>query len=271
MLHVEKKGLIRQETQNRNELFALSNLRHTHSLECVSSQEAERVAAAYGLGRSGALDALIAQLDCCGHERLYRAAIYGLGAAGDVAVPALLAALDSDAPIDATGRGRSEETTGDRPLYRKEKIIHALGHAAIGPGTVGGAMTAISQAAQRAWIELAVIVDAISSQEMSQLVDASVRGLRGCECCSNAHAKRALCDQSGFLDLNLFGFVGGCLRAADDGKVFHSIVPEDHRCARTPRVCVLRRFLTKDDHLQGRLGANSLGNPTGAGNGGGAI
>jgi hypothetical protein len=188
---VEKKGLVCRETQNRNELFALSNLRHTHSN--ARRQEAERVAAAYGLGRSGALDALIAQLDCCGHERLYRAAIYGLGAAGDAAVPALLAALDSDAPIAATGRSRSEEaeeTTGDRPLYRKEKIIHALGHAAIGPGTVGGAMAAISQAAQRAWSELSAIVDAISSEEMSQLVDASVRGLRGCECCSNVHSRK---------------------------------------------------------------------------------
>ena len=102
-----------------------------------ASGEAARVAAAYGLGRSGQLEPLVAELDCAGQERRFRAACHGLGAAGDAALPALVAALEAPSP------------KSDRPLFRKEKICHAIGNAA-GPATLVEAMRALSHAAEAA-------------------------------------------------------------------------------------------------------------------------
>ena len=102
-----------------------------------ASGEAARVAAAYGLGRSGQLEPLVAELDCAGQERRFRAACHGLGAAGDVALPALVAALEAPSP------------KSDRPLFRKEKICHAIGNAA-GPATLVEGMRALSHAAEAA-------------------------------------------------------------------------------------------------------------------------
>lgn len=143
--------------------------------------EAHRIAAAYGLGRTGALETLLKQLDPRVQERLFRAAIYGLTAAGDMAVPTLVAALEA--------RGSSHS---NRPLYRKEKLVHAIGHAA-GASTLAMAMSAMSKAAAHAWKEIRQIVNTLSANEIAKLEEASVRGLRGY-----------------------------------DGKVFHSIIPEDH-------------------------------------------
>ena len=102
-----------------------------------ASGEAARVAAAYGLGRSGQLEPLVAELDCAGQERRFRAACHGLGAAGDAALPALVAALEAPSP------------KSDRPLFRKEKICHAIGNAA-GPASLVEAMRALSHAAEAA-------------------------------------------------------------------------------------------------------------------------
>jgi|EP01047_Picozoa_sp_COSAG01_P053691 hypothetical protein len=150
----------------------------------AGSKEATRIAAAYGLGRSGALDTLVAQLDCHGQERLFRAATYGLAsAAGDRAVPALCAALRAASP-DA-----------ERPLYRKEKMAHALGHAA-GPPSLGAAMASLAAATASAWSEIDTIVGMVPTEERAELIATSKRGLRGY-----------------------------------DGQVFFTIVPQHHRCS----------------------------------------
>ena len=145
--------------------------------------EAHRIAAAYGLGRAGALEPLLVPLDCLSQERKFRAAIYGLTAASDLAIPPLVAALE------AIG-----SSSANRPLYRKEKIVHAIGHAA-GAATITSAMSAISKAAAKAQEEIHKIVDRLSAKEIAELAEASVRGLRGY-----------------------------------DGKVFHSVIPEHHLC-----------------------------------------
>lgn len=148
-----------------------------------TSGEAHRIAAAYGLGRAGALDVLMMPLKCLSQERVFRAAIYGSTAAGDVAVSPLIAALEATANCPEY-----------RPLYRKEKIVHAIGHAATA-STLKLAMNAVSQAATRACDELHNIMNRLSADEVAELAEASVRGLRGY-----------------------------------DGKVFHSLIPEDHPC-----------------------------------------
>jgi hypothetical protein len=181
----------------------IASLEHTFLSDM--SGEAHRIAAAYGLGRAGALDALVLPLTGLGQERVFRAAIYGLTAAGDLAIPPLVAALKA-----------RESSPTDRPLYRKEKIVHAIGHAA-GSTTITAAMTAIHQAAAQAWEEIYKSVDRLSADEIAELTEASVRGLRGY-----------------------------------DGKVFHSLIPEDHPCNDA------RALLAEVAQASGLVGARAM-------------
>jgi hypothetical protein len=74
-----------------------------------------------------------------------RAATYGLAAAGDAAVPPLIALLEGTAAPVPSGSASSSIST-DRPLYRKDKIAYALGRAATTADSITNAVDALAAA-----------------------------------------------------------------------------------------------------------------------------
>jgi hypothetical protein len=129
--------------------------------------EAERVAAACGLGRMGALGPLVRNAAATAPEGRHRAAVYGLAAAGDAAVPPLVRLLEEPSPLPG------------RPLFRREKLVHALGRAATTPASLAAAMGALAAAAADAHADLAACVAEVPAAEHAERKAKAKRGNRG--------------------------------------------------------------------------------------------